>query len=111
MQLIAILVTVAIIAAVVFWRFRREPRWAGVLRFIVAVVVAWLALASWESDARWRRMHERAAAGDLHAYDYDTGGGAAMMLVGWIPASSFVGLLVGVRWSIIRFRRHERASA
>jgi hypothetical protein len=111
MQLIAILVAVAIIVAVVFWRFLREPRWAGVLRFTVAVIIAWNVLASWESDARWHRMHERATAGDSHAHDYDTGGGTAMILVGWIPASAFVGLLVGVRWSIIRFRRHDRASA
>jgi hypothetical protein len=110
MRILEILFTLAIIVALAFLRFRREPRWIGILRFIVAMLLVWNAIATWESHARWQRMHDRRLAGDTHAFDYDTGGGAAMMLIGWIPACAVVGGLWTVRSLAGNFRRHEKSA-
>lgn len=88
---------VLIAAALLCVRFKREPKWAGFARFIVATLIVWVALMGWESTERMQRMRERAVAGDLHAYDFDTGGGAAMILLGWIPSVLFVGLVMATR--------------
>ncbi len=91
MGMIGVIFYVVMVTALVFVRFRREPRWVGMLRLALAMLITWNALASWESSARLHRMRERSIAGAAHAYDYDTGGGAAMMLFGWAPAALGVG--------------------
>ena len=111
MYLLSIIISVVVAVAIVFWPFPHKSRLIGFVRFITAVFLVWFALGSWESQARWQRMHDRKIAGDTHAFDYDTGGGAAMMLIGWIPASVAVGGLWCVRLLVIHFRRHEKSSA
>jgi len=100
----------AIVVALAFWRFRREPRWFGPVRFLLAMFIVWIVLMSWESRERWQRMHDRKVAGDTHAFDYDTGGGAAMALLGWIPATVSVGLLWGLRMGFCRILRHRKTA-
>ncbi len=111
MGMATLIVGLAIGAALVFARLRREPSWAGRLRTLVAVLVVWLALMSWESHERVARMKARASAGDTHAWDYDTGGGAAMFLIGWVPALAYTGALSGLRWGIVKFKRHAATTA
>ncbi len=104
-------ISVPVVIALVFLRFPREPRWAGLLRLIIATLVVWNLLAMLESDARWHRLREQEATRSKVDRSFDTGGGAAMVLIGWIPAVSLVALLWGTRWCIIRLRRHENVSA
>ena len=95
----------------VLFRLRREPPWAGPLRILLAVFVVWMALMSWESRQRVARMKAKAAAGDTHAWDHDTGGGAAMFLIGWVPGLAYAGVLSGLRWGIIKFKHHAGTTA
>jgi hypothetical protein len=111
MGIAALIFGLAIGAALVILRFRREPKWAGPLRILVAVLVVWMALMSWESHDRVARMRAKAAAGDTHAWDYDTGGGAAIFLVGWVPALAYTGVLSGLRWGVAKFKRHAATTA
>ena len=111
MGIATLIVGLAIGAALVFFRLRREPKWADPLRILVAVLVVWMALMSWESSERVARMRARAAAGDTHAWDYDTGGGAAMFIIGWIPALAYTGVLSGLRWGVAKFKRHAGTTA
>jgi len=111
METAALLFGLALGAGLILFRFHKEPTWAAPLRFILAVVVVWGALMTWESTGRLARIKARAAAGDARAWDHDTGGGAAMMLIGWVPALAYTGILSGLRSGILRFRRHESTPA
>jgi hypothetical protein len=58
----------------------------------------------WESQEKVERVRARSTAGDAHAWDYDTGGGAAMALIGWVPALAYIGVLAGFRLRVTKMR-------
>jgi hypothetical protein len=107
---VEVILTLVVVGLIVFWRFRCEPRWVGVVRIVLATLILWGGLVTWESHARFQRLREREATGNTRDRSYDTGGGAVVMLLGWIPAGTIVALLWGIRWSIIRVRRRHDAS-
>ena len=87
--------------ALVCLRFPREPGEIVFLRYLCAFVVAWCAFGAVCMAQHDQAMAAIEASGDLEAADRDTGAGAMVILVGWLPALLYLGFLSVVWYGLL----------
>ena len=93
-------------AAIILFRFPANI-WLRMVRVVSATMILWVFLMSWESSARALQIQAtQSRTGEIVLGD--TGGGAAMLMIGWVPALLFSLAVFGVAICLSKMRTRKQ---